>query len=610
MPWQRLIKGLEEITGPPGTDGLTLDISRFGKIKTHLKSLGLGRFRARDIADGYLSLLPKSRRSGKGVYYTPNQIVEFILDEVFPKPINGKKKQDPYREGFRILEPACGAGYFLIASYRRLMAAYLNAGFKPQDAIRLVLTERLAGIDIDGDALLVTMAGLIQEAGDDLEKTLKKGPIILPLYKADFLDRGWEVTATPLGEILRSGIQAIVGNPPYVSFYAKRAKSITAEKKEYYKANYLMGRGRINTYTLFIERAFDLLKPSGVLGFIVPNTLLIMKSYEPVRDYLLANGWLKSIVDLSLKVFPEVEVPTCILTVEKKDARALPFPRKVRAGFWESARGRAPENLEENSQEDFRELPYTMFNIHIRHADRDIIDQIERSGKPLGEDYEVKDGINPANMSEKLVIKSPEKLNEPFKRVLRGRDIGPYQLNWDNFWVRYDSSFIDTDNGDYCFLRDERIFKANPKILTRQTADCIVAAYDDKCHYAMNTLHVTIPLNGGMDLKCLLALYNSRVLNYYYRLVFPDTERLFPQVKTVNVEKLPLPALNGKENRLVELADRLLSIRWDLSQMLKKGEKVLDEIDEVVYDLYGLSPKQVAKIEKSTNEWTRLSQSR
>ena len=610
MPWQKLINGLEEIVGCPGTEGIRLDIERLDRIKTHFRKLGLKRFRARDIADGYLALLPKSSRKGKGVYYTPRQVVEFILDEVLPKPLNGKKKADPFPDGFRVLEPACGAGYFLISACRRMFAAYIKTGYKPDDAIRIVLTDRIAGIDIDKSALLVTLAGLIQEAGDDLEAALKKGPITVPLFMADFLDKGWEVTATPLGEILRAGVPAVVGNPPYVSFYAKRAKFISDEKREYYKANYITGRGRINTYTLFIERAFGLLKPSGLLGFIIPNTLLIMKSYEAVRKYLLDNGWLKSVVDLSLKVFPEVEVPTCILTVERKDPRALPFPRKVQVGFWESARGKAPDDLEESIQDIFRELPYTMFNIHIRHADRNVLAQIEKCARPLGEDFEVKDGINPANVSKRLVSQSLKNLNEPYKRVLRGKDIGAYQLNWDNMWVRYDPHFIDTENGEYCFLRDERIFKANPKLLTRQTANCIVAAYDDKCHYAMNTIHVTIPLNGGMDLKCLLALYNSRVLNYYYRLVFPDTERVFPQVKTINVEKLPLPTLNGQESRLVELADCLLAIRWDSPPIAKNGEKILDEIDRVVYDLYNLSPAQIARIENSTKDWIRLSDSR
>jgi hypothetical protein len=201
-------------------------------------------------------------------------------------------------------------------------------------------------------------------------------------------------------------------------------------------------------------------------------------------------------------------------------------------------------------------------------------------------------------MGEKLVVRSEDELVSPYRPVLRGKDIGPYQLNWDNMWVRYDRAFADKSQGEYCFLREERIFTRRPKILTRQTADRIMAAWDESGYYAMNTLHVTIPRVEGMDLKCLLALYNSKLLNYYYRLVFPDTERLFPQVKTMNVERLPLPALNGESGRLKRLADTLLeSIRS--GKVNGHCEKALNEIDRLVYQLYGLKPDQVARVERS-----------
>ena len=79
------------------------------------------------------------------------------------------------------------------------------------------------------------------------------------------------------------------------------------------------------------------------------------------------------------------------------------------------------------------------------------------------------------------------------------KDIAPFQLTWDNMWVRYDPTFPDRLNGEYCFFREERIFTQNPKILTRQTADRIVAALDISGYYALNTLHVTLPLNGALN---------------------------------------------------------------------------------------------------------------
>jgi methylase of polypeptide subunit release factors len=598
MPWKHLISGMMDIFGPPGADGLALDTPRLGRFRDLISKAGLGKSRSKDVADGYLALVPRKKRRGAGVYYTPQQVIEFILDQTLPAPRLGPEVKHPYPPSFRVLEPACGSGYFLLSAYRKFRETYSRIDVDPGRATRKILLEHLAAVDVDGDAVMVAAAALLREADEEIDLALAEGPINLPLFRADFLDKNYDKSKSKLGALIRNGFPAIVGNPPYVSFYSKRARTISEGDREYYKANYRTGKGRINTFCLFVERAFDLLTPSGTLGFVVPNTLLIMKSYEPLRRHLVENGWLKSIVDLSLKVFPEVEVPTCVLVAERRDPRALQFPRVLRTGFWESARGSIPTDLEERVQSEFERLPYCMFNIHITGADREVLDAIESAGTPLGDSFEVRDGINPANVTKKVVVRSDQSLPLPFRPVLRGKDISPYQLTWDNMWVRYDKSFIDKAQGELCFFREERIFTRIPKILTRQTADRLIAAWDEMGHYALNTLHITIPHRDTFDLKCLLALYNSKLLNYYYRLLFPDTERVFPQVKTVNVEKLPLPRMNGDAELLCELADKLINPAGRDNGKISR-EKVLAEIDSIVYGLYKLKPDHVARIERS-----------
>lgn len=599
MPWRHFISGLQSIFGLPGTDGIVLDSVKCAEFKKLLEATGLHNLRSKDLADGYLTVVPSGKRRGRGVYYTPWQVVEFILDQVCPAPrISVKGIRDPFPDDFRILEPACGAGYFLLSGYSRLRNAYEKAGFKPVDAVRNIITDRLAAVDIDGRALLVALAALIQEAGDEITRAVAENPIRVPFFRADFLDKNHDNSQSWFGKLLSKGFSAIVGNPPYISFYAKRAESISENDKRYYRENYLSGKGRINTYCLFTERAFNLLSPAGTLGFIIPNTLLIMKSYEGLRRFLLKEGWIKCVVDLSLKVFPEVEVPTCVIAVEKRDRRALPFPRKVMTGRWENARGKAPCDFDHIEQSKFEELPYTMFNIQIKNADSDVIDAIEKNSQPLGNFFEVRDGINPANIAGKLIVKSMKRLDPPYKHVVRGKDVAPYHLSWDHLWIRYDPSAANRSQGEYCFLREERIFKETPKILSRQTANRLIAAWDTKGYYALNSVHVTLPLNNHLNLKCLLALYNSKLLNYYYRLVFPDTERVFPQVKTVNVEKLPIPQMNGNTKYMEILVDKVLDSTTS-GESNKNREQWIKELDAIIYNLYGLNPDQIARIESS-----------
>ena len=211
MPWNRLIKGLEKILGYPGPNGIILHSDNLEQVHALYKSLGISRLRSRDIADSYLSLVPKSKRRGKGVYYTPSQVVEFISNQVIPQPrIVKGATTDPFPDDFRVLEPACGSGYFLLSAFSKMMDAYRRAGFTGQDAVRMIFARRLAGVDIDTGALYASAAGLIQEGGDDLTQALRKGPMQLGLYEADFLDKNvGDSRQSPVCEFLRQTCQFV-----------------------------------------------------------------------------------------------------------------------------------------------------------------------------------------------------------------------------------------------------------------------------------------------------------------------------------------------------------------------------------------------------------------
>jgi hypothetical protein len=200
----------------------------------------------------------------------------------------------------------------------------------------------------------------------------------------------------------------------------------------------------------------------------------------------------------------------------------------------------------------------------------------------------VRDGINPANVKSKIV--SNEKSSAAYKPVLVGKDVFPFALKWSGLFVNYDADAVDKSKGEYCFLREERIFLADKKLVNRQTARRLIAALDDQRYYALNSCHLTLIEDERLDILYLLALYNSDLLNFYYANVFRDTERVFPQVKTANIEKLPLKL--GAPDTLASIVSMAAELSRNEMDSAGRRELIL-AVDNSLASIYGLTGSQM-----------------
>ena len=189
------------------------------------------------------------------------------------------------------------------------------------------------------------------------------------------------------------------------------------------------------------------------------------------------------------------------------------------------------------------------------------------------------------------------------KPVLDGRHIGRYSLNWGGDYLVYDLSRIHS-----CKRTD--IFEAPQKLFFRRVGDRLTATLDHQQFYALNTLVVMTP--GSPDcppLKWILGLFNSRLLDYYYRAYLKSTKRVFSEIQAHQVAQLPIrPAENGEDARLVPLVDRMLALNVELGicrtpherSSIEREIKSTDQrIDELVYELYGLTDNEIAFVESS-----------
>ncbi|MDP3013313.1 MAG: TaqI-like C-terminal specificity domain-containing protein, partial [Candidatus Subteraquimicrobiales bacterium] len=203
------------------------------------------------------------------------------------------------------------------------------------------------------------------------------------------------------------------------------------------------------------------------------------------------------------------------------------------------------------------------------------------------------------------------KKDEDCQPLLRGKDIGRYNLNYSNKYIWYKPELMMKKVG--AGPRKPEYFKT-PKLLFREiTGGGIIATFDSENYFTNNKIHILYFIK-DFDLKFILALVNSKLINFWIKSTFNNSfqveinqlqEILIPQIDFSNkIEK-------QKHDELAKLADKILK----LNKQLQKLNPILDEdeykelkteiqktdkeIDEMVYKLYGLTEEEIKIVENN-----------
>jgi len=154
-------------------------------------------------------------------------------------------------------------------------------------------------------------------------------------------------------------------------------------------------------------------------------------------------------------------------------------------------------------------------------------------------------------------------------------------------------------------------FDAPMKIFMRQTGDSLIAALDDKQYLCLNNMHILVPKKGQPDIRYVLAVLNSRLLNWFYHSLNPEVGETFAEVKKTNVDKLPILVPSSRDaryRRIIGLCSQMLVLcenraasqvdhqRTVLSRQIEETDR---QIDKLVYELYGLTEDEIAIVESS-----------
>jgi adenine-specific DNA-methyltransferase len=627
---------------------------------------------------------PEVRKAG-GVYYTPEYIVRYIVNETIGKLLYGETVAATGGRGMQEAEVvdlgykdhvsknptssatktadrttsatktpeqvakmafadiACGSGSFLIEVYNTLLEYHIRYYiehpekvkegdvFERNDKLHLslkkkkeILTNNIYGVDIDFQATEVTQLSLYLKMLEEatITETHQFGMFkeaLLPDLRNNIVNGnsliGWDIMESSLfpnvdeeklkpmnfedafpNVMKKGGFDAVVGNPPWGSLFFE-------SEKKYLLSKYVNRQGEAESHLFFIEKAIHLLKKEGTLGYITPNTWLSVIRSKETRRFILSNTRISKIVELSKYIFDDApDIVPILLFIENKN------------GNQEQARIRTSKLLKVNSFNFDEAFEDKLILQNLWASNKDCLINLKLTpktglitGKCLSNATSLKSicevlyGIKTGDNSKFL---SNKKTKVHKYKALKTGELTRYGLKWKSFYIWWTPELAGYRKST---LEKEKIVIQYIRKLSLKRR--IIAAMDvNGVYYPLNNYSYILHCYNKYSLMYVLAIINSSLINFYFSNTFIDYN-----IKPTYLEQLPIrtinfddPADKTRHDHIVKLVEQMLEAKEKLSKAKTEAEvnrlemlcQSLDhQIDEAVYELYGLTREEIAIVE-------------
>lgn len=235
-----------------------------------------------------------------GVVYTPPYLVNFLLDEVMPL---SDTKTD-----FKVLDPACGSGVFLVGAYRRLIYRWRlkNDWSRPDlDTLKNLLLHNIYGVELKSEAVDLTVFSLALALCDALTPLqIWQDLKFDDLRQQNILEKNFFAALNE--NLLSDDFDLIIGNPPFESKLDEEARIVEGKfKKERLQNITLKDIAEVSLpdnqlALLFLETSVSLCKENGMLCMIQPSgPFLYNSSSHLFREVLFRKYHIPQVIDFT-----------------------------------------------------------------------------------------------------------------------------------------------------------------------------------------------------------------------------------------------------------------------------------------------------------------------
>lgn len=397
----------------------------------------------------------------------------------------------------------------------------------------------------------------------------------------------------------KDGFDVVIGNPPYLIVKDSNTdRIILSTYKKYKTADF-----KINLFALFFEKAMNLSIPNGIQSFIIPDSSLNLSAFKKLREFIIYKGSLICVSMYNENVFENATVGKSVIITAIRKYKNKNFAYRI---FSNKA----------NYMETIVDIKNILNDVDLRFIEMSnseelsLINKIRANSFILNDYCDIYDGINPGSEELKNIFFSDKNIDKYSKQVIDGKDFERFTpVFWSNKYVYYNEELVKSIKLQY--IKEEkqftaRIIKRNNffdslKIITRQTADCIIATIDNNNYFTKNSVHSTLikeKYRNKIDIVCILAILNSNLINWLYKYESNENGRVFPQVKIDRLRNLPIANIASNQQPIIDLVNKVLEIK---KVNIKADTSALEvEIDLLVYKLYNLTYDEVLIIAPNT----------
>lgn len=424
------------------------------------------------------------------------------------------------------------------------------------------------------------------------------------------------------------GFDIVIGNPPYfnVQTYGAKHEIVDCLKTKY--SEIWMDKSDILFY--FIKRAYELTKNN--ISFIVSNAFLFSDKARKLRNFLLKNMSISEIINFEkFMVFDSASITTCIISLEKGK---IYTSTKIQ-NFKDKNIQLNDLYIELENKKDLYTKTFEDNKVFSLEDDniKKINIKIDNNYKQLGDILKVGKGMETAANPVFCFKEYPKEFPRDFiKYRMSGEIISKYKYSNPNEYLLY---YENIDNYNILPLEIQKYLENNENVLKNRAtvkneghiwwkysrplhkeyyhlnklwcsyrSDKNAFVYDDTNQFiGLTNTTVIFGTNNDYNLKYVLALLNSKLLNFRYKSIGKQTGNGIYEYFENQISKLPIPDITKEyQNKYVIMVDKILETMKseDYSVNSEKQQAIIEyenQIDIMVYKLYNLTYDEVLLVD-------------